>query len=275
MKLSKLILVFLFAAIILVSYSESRRIRRRRSEALEYLKALGQGFLAGLLDIAGTEINECLPGEAQGKYLAQDIEEKAEEKKEASGILETIWSGLKWCLDLACSFKDQVKKFFGWGRRRHRRRHRRNRRIFLSKRARGILDWFRSAWEWVKGAVTSFASWCGRQWENLMEFTAEAWKEVKAWTEKVWEELKEKVKAAWEYAKKIKDKIVAWVINKMLPVLSLVLKCGKLLLTLVSKIIGIISAIVQIASGNLLKIVDVIINIICSYQTVIKVIFIF
>jgi hypothetical protein len=133
----------------------------------------------------------------------------------------------------------------------------------------GLFDWVSGAWDWVKGAVVSFTSWVSKQWDNLKTWVVDRWNDLKKWTKDLWTTLINKVAGAVQKAKDFKDKVVSWVINKALPILSLVFKCARIFLTIASKIMGIIKAIAQVVTGNVLKLVDMAINVICAYQTII------
>ena len=261
----------LIILICIFNLTDLRRIRRHRKEdtAVEYIKAATQGFLAGILGETGDDINSCLPTSLQGKYLAQDVEEKEDETKGNTSILEFIWSKLKFVLDLACGFKEALMSLFGLDRRRRRRHHR---RIFLSKRVRTtIFDFLTDIGNWISKTWSSFTEFLGTVWENLKSWTVEKWNELKTWTKQAWTSLINGVAGAIEKAKALKDKVVSWIINKALPILSIIFKCAKILLSLISKVMGIVKAIANIVAGNVLKIVDMVINLICSYQSIIDV----
>lgn len=286
MKFSSIIYIALIILALLSSDISARRIRRhRRTTALtDYLRAFAQGFISGFSGEKGESINECLPEGAKGDYLAKDITEKKDDKgnKEGDGkesdddkkkdvsLFETIWQKIKWCLDLACKFKSTIMKFLGWDKLR--RRYRRHRRFFARKKYRkGLFDWVSKAWEWIKKTAVSFGSWTKHQFENLVAWSKDKWDTLKDWGDKLWQEFQSKVIEEIQKVTGLKNKVVGWIINKALPVLSIVLKCTKIVLTIISKVFRVITVIAEIASGNALKVVSLVVNLICAYQTIIKV----
>jgi hypothetical protein len=274
MKYTLKSLLIIASIFLVVGLIESKRVRHRHHKTKGgNLAAMFQGFLSGAAQVSGIQINKCLPTSLQGKYLELDKDaQEPDGGKKTTSVLGYILKGLKFTLDMACAFKSAIMKIFGLGRRRRNR----YRRIFLSRRNRGILDWFSTAWNWAKSKVMNLGTWLSHCWDNLVKWTKEKWNALKKWTSQMWSALWAKLKDAWKSFTAFFGKIKDWIVTKVIPLVNMVMACGNIFKQMFNTIKDIVSAISQLAGGNVAKIADMIINLICSYQTILDVsIFIF
>jgi hypothetical protein len=272
--MSKVIIAMLLASILVVG--EARKVRRTRTKvsAGEWIKAAMQGFLSGIADASGQDINDCLPDSMQGNYLAQDesdpdVKEKDVATKTTFGY---ILKGMKYALDIACAFISQLESLFNFSlRRRLRRRHR---RIFFAKRmSRKRWDWFNdicnSVGKYVKEKVGDMVDWASEQFDNFKKWTVDAWNSVTSWVKDQWDKFWAKLEAVRQKVEEVKTSINDWITNTAMPIVIAIFKCTKIILSIIGTITSVVKAVIEIMAGNVIKVVNMIIQMICNYQTII------
>jgi hypothetical protein len=265
--ISKVIIAILLASILVVG--EGRKItkskRRTKVSGTDWFKTAAKGFLTGIADVSGDEINSCIPSSWQSDYEPEDEEDTkvAEDDQKTKTTLTYILENMKFALDVACIFVDQLKSLFGITRRR-----RRYRRVFITRKSRGFLSWCKSAFEWANKSVSTIRNWARDQWNNLKDWAVDKWNEVKTWAQEIWDIFWDKLKAVKARIDDFKAQVIEWVREKAIPIIVTIFKCVKIIKSIVGVISSVIKAVTLLMAGKLTNMIGMFINLVCNYQTI-------
>lgn len=278
MKLFLKLLQVTLILFILSSYSDSRRIRSKHTVKA---KGLGQnlldlfaGFVSGISGADGNNIASCLPTAWRSQALRQDNSNTLPAQFDANvlGVFKFLFYTLKWALEVACIFKDQLLKYFKVVRRR-------NRRLFIQN--------FSRKWGWgignaISGAFNAAGNWVGTQWNNLKGWVNQAWSDTKSWTKEQLEKAKNWTKATWnsfvnginsavEQVKNLYRKVKTFITSEsFINGVTSLIKCGLILKSLIMNIISVVKAVIAIVSGNVVQWAVMVVNFICNIADVYK-----
>jgi hypothetical protein len=278
MKFSTKLLILAIICLLNV-FSETRRIKTHHKTHNRGIGAnllqLFSGFISGLSGADGADINSCLPQSWRSDNLRQDTSDTlpAQFDSNSLGALKYVYEVVKWALEVACIFKDQLLKYFKVVRRRNRMR------LFIQKFASkwgwGIGDWISEAWKDTKNYVASkwesLKNWVTTQWSDVKKWTSEQLEKVKNWAKEKWENFKNGINNAVEKIKSLYNQIKTFVTSDtFINGIKLLIKCGVIAFNLVMNIINVVKAIIAIVSGNVVQWAVMIVNFICNLGEVYK-----
>jgi hypothetical protein len=260
-------------------FSETRRIKTHHKTQNKgvgtSLLELFAGFISGLSGADGADINSCLPESWRSNTLQQDTSDTlpAQFDSNALGALKYVYEVVKWALEVACIFKDQLLKYFKVVRRRNRRR------LFIQKFARkwgwGIGDWISNAWQdtksWVASKWESLKDWVTTTWNDVKQWTSEQLEKVKNWAKETWEAFKNGINSAVEKVKSLYNQIKTFVTSdSFIEGIKRLIKCVLIAKDLIMNIVNVVKAIIAIVSGNVVQWAVMIVNFICNLGEVYK-----